>query len=128
MASRLSSRQSTFRRWWAAVLIIAMILAPAVMHAGPAQASPADHHGGHAMPVAGSHVHGGAGSMASDDGTDKAASGGMGACLFCVVCAGALDLAPSLALPTRRTLSFSPAIPRPLLARELAPGSRPPLI
>jgi hypothetical protein len=132
MRSAMSSRQSPFRRWWAIVLVVAMTLAPTLMHGGGAQASPASHHGGGQVTSATTlHEHGHHEHMADPRAAEKAETqplAAAGACLFCVICAGAADLGPALVAPAWRHLSLLPVSLDSLVARDPAPGYRPPLI
>lgn len=132
MRSAMSSRQSPFRRWWAIVLVVAMTLAPTLMHGGSAQASPSSHHGGgHATSAVSPHEHSHHERINDIEPGEKAASqvpAGTGACLFCVVCAGTTELSAPIAAPAWRRLWLLSVPSDSLVARDPAPGFRPPLI
>jgi hypothetical protein len=132
MRSAVPSRQSSFRRCWAILLVVAMTLAPALMHGGGAQASPASHHGsGQVTSAVGAHAHGHhehAADPKAGDTAEAPHSAGAGACLFCVICVGAADLDVAVVAPARRHLSHLLVSSDSLVARDPAPGFRPPLI
>lgn len=120
------------RRYLAAMLVFAMVLAPTLMHVSPGIAAPTNHHG---MAVGGHHSQNhGEHQLAADHGTSspdedtKSTSTGGGACFYCVVCVGATSVGPVAAAPEYCTIALQSAQTRVLTTHDPEPGIRPPQI
>lgn len=116
------------------MLVLAVLLAPPLMHARSGQAAG---HQYHAEAVAHGHLtathDGEAGDHAThmrgaeyprpSDGTEPGS-----VCFHCVLCVGAVGIVPAAMTPTFQQIAVHP-VPAPMLAAlEPEPGIRPPLV